>query len=56
MTRKDYIVLANIIRAQVNAGAMNAANVYVFAANLDAQYPNFNRDRFEAACLGNEVT
>jgi len=59
MTRKDYIVIANAIRTQIElskkyeeeesrAGAQNIA--YDLAWKLSEDNPRFNRHRFLAAC------
>ena len=51
MTTKDFEFLARTLYMCVAAGEMKEMTVRVIASELDKQYPNFNRDRFEDAAL-----
>ena len=50
MTRKDFEFLARTFYLCMASGELKPMTVRVMAAEIDKQYPNFNRDQFEAAC------
>ena len=52
MTRKDYVLIAQIIAEMGPWDTDKWSVAEAFAKRLDATYPNFNRERFIAAATG----
>jgi hypothetical protein len=51
MTRKDYVIIAEVIATSWHASADSKADLaYKFADELEADNPRFDRDRFLVAC------